>query len=275
MLHIIVCIKQVPDTTQVRIDPEKHTLIREGVPSIINPYDIHAIEEGIRLKERYGGKVTVISMGPPQAEEALRKAISLGADSVYLLCDHIFSGADTWATSYTLAGAISVLSKKDPVHLVLCGKQTIDGDTAQVGPGIASKLHFNQLTYVDQIQDIDFSNQTITVRRKLEGVYEKVRASLPSVITVLKEINEPRYATLPDMIHSLQISIPVLTNKELQLDPELLGFHGSPSKVKHIFSPTGFLLRISPKHLLPAVESSKPKPNSGSAARSNLCLVGQ
>ncbi|MBN2145617.1 MAG: FAD-binding protein [Candidatus Aureabacteria bacterium] len=236
-LHIVVCIKQVPDTTQVRIDPIKHTLIREGVPSIINPYDVHAIEEGLRLKEKYQGRVTVISMGPPQTEEALRKALSLGADSVYLVCDHIFAGADTNSTSLTLSGAVKYLSKTDPVDLILCGKQSIDGDTAQVGPGIASRLKFNPLTYVDQILNMDLSAGTITVRRKLEGAYEKVTSPLPALVTVLKEINEPRYATLPGLIRSLRADIPVLTNHDLGLNPEQLGFKGSPSKVKHIFTP--------------------------------------
>ena len=236
-MHIVVSMKQVPDTTQVRIDPDTNTLIREGVPSIINPFDVHAIEEALRLRERYGGKVTLLSMGPPQAQESLQKGLSLGADAAFLLSDRAFSGADTLATSCALAAAIGKLSEQEPVDLVICGKQTIDGDTAQVGPGIARRLELAQLTYVDQVVSLDEAGRTITVRRKLEGAHEVVRAPLPALLTVVKEINEPRYAHLPELIRALRTQIPVWTAETLGVDPECIGLKGSPTKVRRIFAP--------------------------------------
>ncbi|UCH34076.1 MAG: electron transfer flavoprotein subunit beta/FixA family protein, partial [Armatimonadota bacterium] len=152
MLRIVACIKQVPDTSQVRMDPETNTLIREGVPSIINPFDIHAIEEAVRLKETYGGTATMLCMGPPWAKESLQKALSFGADDAVLLTDRALAGSDTWATSVALAAAIRKLDEEAPVDIVICGKQTIDGDTAQVGPGIATRLGYTQLTYVDKVE---------------------------------------------------------------------------------------------------------------------------
>ena len=150
-MNIIVCIKQVPDTTNVRIDPETNTLVRSGVQSIVNPFDMYAIEEGVRLKEKFGGLVTILTMGPPQAEEALREAISLGADEAVLVSDRAFAGSDTWATSYTLSRTIQKIGKFD---IIICGKQAIDGDTAQVGPGIAAFLDIPQITFVKKIEDI-------------------------------------------------------------------------------------------------------------------------
>lgn len=237
MMHIVACIKQVPDTTQVRVAPETNTLIREGIPTIVNPYDVHAIEEAVRLKERYGGKVTVISMGPPQAREALQKALSMGADDACLLSDGKFAGADTLATSYALAEAIRFLDGQSPVDLVICGKQTIDGDTAQVGPGMACRLGYSQLTYVDQVVEVALKDRSITARRHLEGAYEIVCTSLPAVITVVKEINEPRYASLPNLIRALEADIPVITAASLKLDTDYCGLKGSPTKVKKIFPP--------------------------------------
>ena len=158
-MNIICCIKQVPDTADVKIDPETNTLIRSGVESIINPFDLVALEAALTLKDTYGGTVAVISMGPPQAEQALREALSLGADKVILLSDRAFAGADTLATGYTLARAIQKLAKSGSVDLVLCGKQAVDGDTAQVGPGIATRLGYTQFTYVAEITDIDMDNR--------------------------------------------------------------------------------------------------------------------
>ena len=237
LVHIVVAIKQVPDTTQVRIDPETNTLIREGVPSIINPFDVHALEEGVRLKERYGGKVTLVSMGPPQAKEALQKGLSLGGDGAVLLSDRAFGGADTLATSFTLAEAVRRLGEQEPVDLVICGKQTIDGDTAQVGPGIARRLDLAQLTYVDQVVSVDEAARTITVRRKLEGAHEVVQAPLPALLTVVKEINEPRYAALPDLIRALRSEISVWTSADMGVDTTRTGLSGSPTKVRRIFAP--------------------------------------
>ena len=236
-MHIVASIKQVPDTTQVRIDPETNTLIREGVPSIINPFDVHAIEEAVRLKERYGGKVTIISMGPPQAAEALRKAMSSGADEVILASDRAFAGADTLATSAALTAIIRRVSQDEPVDLVLCGKQTIDGDTAQVGPGIASRLKYAQLTYVDKIESVDLEARRIRVRRHVEGAHEVLEAPLPAVLTLLPDINEPRYASLPSLVRALRHQVPVWTHETVALDPKTIGLNGSPTQVRRIFAP--------------------------------------
>jgi electron transfer flavoprotein beta subunit len=168
MLNIVACIKQVPDTTQVRVDPETNTLVREGIPAIINPFDIHAIAAAVQLKERYGGRCTMLSMGPPMAAEALQKALSYGADRAILLSDRALVGSDTLATSAALAAAIHRLGVDEPVDIVLCGKQTIDGDTAQVGPGIATRLGFAQLSYVGKIESVDLDAGRVVARRVLE-----------------------------------------------------------------------------------------------------------
>jgi electron transfer flavoprotein beta subunit len=235
--HIVGCIKWVPDTTQVRIDPETNTLIREGVPSIINPFDVHGIEEAVRLKERFGGKVTMICMGPPFASEGLKKAVALGADQGILLSDRALAGSDTLATSAALAAAIRRLDREEPVDLVICGKQTIDGDTAQVGPGIATRLGFSQLTYVSEVQNIDAAARTIRVRRNLEGAHEIVEAPLPALITVLPDINEARYASLPSLIRGLKYEVPKWTAADMEVDLGEVGLAGSPTQVRRIFSP--------------------------------------
>ncbi len=231
-MDIIVCIKQVPETTEVRINPETNTLIREGVKSIINPFDMYAIEEGVRFKERFGGKVTVISMGPPQADAALREAISMGADEGVLVCDRAFAGSDTWATSYTLAGAIKKLGSFD---LILCGKQASDGDTAQVGPGISTHLDIPQVTYVKKIEEV--KEKVMRVERMLEEGYEVIETPMPVLLTVVKEINEPRIPSLKGMMRAKQAKIILLTQKELNLDPQQIGLCGSPTQVVKIFTP--------------------------------------
>ena len=236
-MRIVACIKQVPDTTQVQIDPVTNTLVREGIPFIVNPYDTHAIEESLRLKDRFGFRVTVISMGPPNAEATLRKALALGVDDAILLSDRVFGGADTLATSNVLAAAIMRLGEEEEVGLVICGKQTIDGDTAQVGPGIATRLDFCQLTLVDRIEQLDTDKRRITVRRKLEGRHEIVEAPLPVVLTVVREINRPRYPTVPMRLASLEGEVPVWNNQVLQLDAQSIGLKGSPTWVSRIFSP--------------------------------------
>jgi electron transfer flavoprotein beta subunit len=236
-VHAVVCIKQVPDTTDVKIDRKTNTLIREGVPSIVNPFDIHAIEEALRLKDRFGGRVTVISMGPPQAKESLKKAISYGVDEAILISDRAFAGADTLATSYVLAQAITTLGDKEPVDLVLCGKQAIDGDTAQVGPGIATRLGISQLTYVVKIRSIDLEKKEIVVERQLEGGREVLRAELPALLTVVKELNTPRYQSLPNMIRAARYDPPVWDKDSFELDSSLLGLKGSPTKVSKVYVP--------------------------------------
>ena len=235
---IVVCIKQVPDTTQVQIDPVTNTLIRDGIPFIVNPYDTHALEEALRLKDRFGCKVAAISMGPPNAEATLKKALALGVDHAILLSDRVFGGADTLATSNVLAAAISRLNAEvDEVALVLCGKQTIDGDTAQVGPGIASRLDYRQLTLVDKIVSLDFSTKKICVSRKLEGRHEIVEAPLPAMLTVVRELNRPRYPKVQMRLAAAEAVVEVWNNQTLQLDEQKIGLKGSPTWVSKIFSP--------------------------------------
>lgn len=231
-MNIIVCIKQVPDTTNIRIDPETNTLVRSGVQSIINPFDMYAIEEAVRLKEKFGGLVTILTMGPPQAEEALREAISLGADEAVLVSDRAFAGSDTWATSYTLSRTIQKIAKFD---LLICGKQAIDGDTAQVGPGIAAFLDIPQITFVKKIEDI--KDSLIRAERMTEEGYDIVESPLPCLITVVKEINEPRLPSLKGKMRAKKIEIRKLEAKDLDADPDSLGLKGSPTKVVKIFTP--------------------------------------
>ncbi|MSN24979.1 MAG: electron transfer flavoprotein subunit beta [Geobacter sp.] len=235
---IVVCIKQVPDTTQVQIDPVTNTLIRDGIPFIVNPYDTHALEEALRLKDRFGCKVAAISMGPPNAEATLKKALALGVDHAILLSDRVFGGADTLATSNVLSAAIRKLqSDVGEVGLVLCGKQTIDGDTAQVGPGIASRLNYQQLTLVDKIVELDLASRKIRVSRKLEGRHEIVEAPLPVMMTVVRELNRPRYPKVPMRLAAAEATVEVWNNQVLKLDEQKIGLKGSPTWVSKIFSP--------------------------------------
>ena len=235
---IVACIKQVPDTTQVQIDPVTNTLVREGIPFIVNPYDTHALEEALRLKDRFGCAVAAISMGPPNAEGTLRKALALGVDRAILLSDRVFGGADTLATSNVLSAAINKLHHEcDEVGLVLCGKQTIDGDTAQVGPGIASRLGFQQLTLVDRIVELDTTGRRIRVSRKLEGRHEIVEAPLPAMLTVVRELNRPRYPRVPMRLAASDATVEVWNNQVLKLDEQSIGLKGSPTWVSTIVSP--------------------------------------
>ncbi|MHC1725710.1 MAG: electron transfer flavoprotein subunit beta [Syntrophobacteraceae bacterium] len=236
-MHSVVCIKQVPDTAEIKIDPETNTLVRTGVESIANPYDMVALEEAVRLKERYGGKVTVICMGPPQAENALREAISLGADDAILLSDRAFAGADTLATSYTLTRAVETLTRELHVDLVLCGKQAIDGDTAQTGPGIATRMGITQFTYVVEVEWINLENKRIQVRRAVEGGIEVINGPLPALLTVELELATPRRASLPQLIHSQRAPLRVWDAKTVDGNPLQLGIKGSPTWVRAIASP--------------------------------------
>lgn len=231
-MHIIVCIKQVPETTEVRINPQTNTLIREGVTSIINPFDMYALEEAVRLKERLGGESTVITMGPPQAESALREAISMGIDEGILISDRDFAGSDTWATSYTLSCAIKKIGDFD---LIICGKQASDGDTAQVGPGIAAHLDLPQVAYVKKIEKIE--DKLARVERMTEEGYDIIETPLPALFTVVKEINEPRLPSLKGMMRSKQAKIIHWTHKDLDLDSQKIGLSGSPTQVIKIFTP--------------------------------------
>ena len=232
-MNIVVCIKQVPNTTQVRINPETNTLIREGVESIINPFDMYAIEEALRLKEKFGGKVIVLTMGPPQAEDALREAISMGCDDAILLTDRHFAGSDTWATSYALSRAIKKI--KD-YGIVICGKQASDGDTAQVGPGIATWLDLPQVAYVKKIEEIK-ENQARMERMTEEG-FDIIETPLPCLITVVKEINEPRLPSLKGKIRSKKAEITKWNAEDLACDFDKIGLDGSPTRVVKIFTPS-------------------------------------
>ena len=248
-MNIVVCIKQVPDTTDVKIDPKTHTLMREGVESVINPFDMYAIEESVRIRDRVGGTVTAISMGPPQAEVALREAISMGVDKGVLLSDRAFAGSDTWATSYTLSQAVR---KVGDVDIILFGKQASDGDTAQVGPGVATHLDMPQITYVRKIEEI--SDEKIIAERLLEGGYEVIQSPLPCVLTVVKEINEPRLPSLKGKMAARKAEIAVWGVKELDADPDKTGLDGSPTKVLKIFAPEpregGLMMKGEPHEMV-------------------------
>ncbi len=231
-MRIVVCIKQVPDTSEVRLDPEMNTLAREGVASIMNPYDQHALEEAVRLKESCGGEVIALTMGPPQAEEMLRQAISCGADRAVLVSDRAFAGADTWATSYTLEHAVRALGEFD---LVLCGKQAIDGDTAQVGSGMADRLGIPFVTCVQKIREQ--SNEKLVVERMMDDGYDVVAVSLPALLTVVKEINKPRVPSLKGKMKAKKAAIELLDAAAIGADTACLGLSGSPTQVVKVFAP--------------------------------------
>jgi len=236
-MNIVCCLKQVPDTAQIKIDPETNTLIRTGVESILNPYDLVALEQAVRLKEIHGGKVTAVSMGPAQAESVLRLALSMGADHGILLSDRAFAGADTLATSYTLAMAIGKIGAQSPVDLILCGKQAIDGDTAQTGPGIATRMKITQLTYVSKVQWVDPEKREIQVVRKLDKGNEVICGKLPALLTVELELVTPRRAGLPALIHSLTAPLDVWNAEDISAVKNMVGIKGSPTWVRKISSP--------------------------------------
>ncbi|MAE11387.1 MAG: electron transfer flavoprotein subunit beta/FixA family protein [Dehalococcoidales bacterium] len=231
-MDILVCLKQVPGTTKVNINPETNTLVRQGIESIINPFDSYALEEGVRLKEWYGGKVTAISMGPPQAEETLKEAISCGADEAILIGDRAFAGSDTLATSYTLSRAIEKIEHYD---LIICGRQTIDGDTAQVGPELAELLEIPFISYVSEVEEI--ANGRMRVQRAIEEGHEEIESPLPALITVAKEINVPRLPSLRGRSRAKSAVIPTWDAETLNVDPDRVGLTGSPTRVIKIFLP--------------------------------------
>jgi electron transfer flavoprotein beta subunit len=231
-MHIVVCVKQVPNTTQVRINPETNTLVRDGVESIMNPFDENALEMALQLKEKHAGsKVTVLTMGPPQAAEILKEAVGRGADAVVLLCDRAFAGSDTWATSYALSTAIAKLEKPD---LVLFGKQAIDGDTAQVGPGVADWMGIPCIAYA---RGIEISGGKAIVERAFEDGYERLEVALPCALTVLKEANVPRMASLRGKMAAKKLNIVPMTAEASGADLSKLGLSASPTRVVKIFSP--------------------------------------
>ena len=231
-MNIIVCLKQVPGTTEVKIDPKTNTLIRQGIKAIVNPFDSYGLEEGVRLKERHGGKVTAISMGPPQAADMLRDAISVGADEAILLSDNAFAGSDTLATSTTLGKTIEKIKNYD---LIICGRQTIDGDTGQVGPELAENLGIPFIAYVSKIEEI--ANGKMQVQRAVEDGYETIETSLPAVITVAKEINVPRMPSLRGLFKAKSVQIPTWTAKDIGAEKETIGQNGSGTWVIKVFYP--------------------------------------
>lgn len=235
-MRIIVPVKQVPETSNVKMDPESGTIVRSGSNSVVNPLDLYAIEAALRLRERSGGTVTVVSMGPPSAIKALREALAMGCDEACLISDRKFGGSDTWATSYIISKAISSLGSFD---LIVCGERATDGDTAQVGPGIAAWLDVPLATYVSSTGDpgIDSSPALLTVDRLVEDGYQQLSLSLPALITVVKEIAEPRLPTLEGKKRAISTEITMLTSENMELESSYLGLKGSPTKVVKIRTP--------------------------------------
>ncbi|MEW4412065.1 electron transfer flavoprotein subunit beta/FixA family protein [Clostridium sp. AN503] len=237
-MNIVVCVKQVPDTTEIRIDPVKHTLIREGVPSIVNPFDACALEMAVRLKEKEGGKVTVISMGPAQAKNALKECLSVGADQAFLVTDRAFGGSDTLATSYILSRAIKAVEAKtgEKTDLILCGKQAIDGDTAQVGPEIAEHMDLPHVTLATGVELVDGKLQVL---RDTDEGHDVVEVDLPALVTATKTPYDPRYPSIKSKMAANRAVITEITNSDPDMvcEQERLGLNGSPTKVKKTFTP--------------------------------------
>lgn len=248
-MNIIVLLKQVPDTTEMKVDKETGTLIRAGVPTIINPDDLAGFEAALQLKDNMGAKVTCVTMGPPQAESMLKELYAMGADEAILISDGKFGGADTWATSNTLTAVL----KNMPFDLIIAGRQAIDGDTAQVGPQTAEKLGIPQITYVDEI--MEFGNGVIKVKKSLEDSYEIIEATLPALITTLSSIAKPRYMRVKGITDSFTKGIRKLTFNDVDIDPAIIGLKGSPTKVKKTF--TKEVGTTSQMYNLSAEESAK------------------
>ncbi len=230
--NVLVFVKQVPEIADVKINPETGTIIREGVPSILNPFDEFAVEEALRIKEKYGGEVIVATMGPPQASEALRKCLAMGSDRAILLSDRAFAGADTWATSRTLAE----LAQRIEYDIIICGKQAIDGDTAQVGPEVAEHLGIPQITYVRKVE-LDPERNRVTAERETEEGYEILQCKLPILLTAIKGLNEPRIPSLMGIMKAKKKEIKTMSCADIGLDPALVGLKGSPTQVVEVFSP--------------------------------------
>lgn len=236
-MELLVCIKQVPDTSEIKLDPVTNNLIRTGLPSIVNPFDLHALEAALQLKDQYEkSRVTVITMGPPQAEQALRQCLALGADAAYLITDRAFGGADTLATSYTIAHAIRHVQDKTGVvfDVIFCGKQAIDGDTAQVGPQIAEELGIPQVTYGTAIT---CDGTMATVTREHDLGYETLQVSLPCLVTATLSMEEPRVPTLWQSIFAKRYQIPHITKADIQVEDDRIGLNGSPTRVRKVYEP--------------------------------------
>ncbi|WP_027584666.1 electron transfer flavoprotein subunit beta/FixA family protein [Bradyrhizobium sp. Ai1a-2] len=239
-MHNVVCVKQVPDSAQIRVHPVTNTIMRQGVPTIINPYDLFALEAALELRDKFGGEITVLTMGPPSAEDSLRKALTFGADRAVLLTDRCFAGADTLATTYALATAIRKIGKEyGSPDLIFTGKQTIDGDTAQVGPGIAKRLSVLQLTYVAKIRALDFTARTIEAERRSEGGVQVLRTRLPCLITMLEATNQIRRGAMTDALRAARAPIVKWSAQDAHVeDISKCGLRGSPTVVKRVFAPS-------------------------------------
>ena len=238
-MHIVVCIKQVPDSAQIRVHPVTNTIMRQGVPTIINPYDLFSLEEAMRWRDKLGGEVTVLSMGPPSASDSLRKALTYGADRAVLLTDRFFAGSDTLATSYALSAALAKIGETfGAPDIVFTGKQTIDGDTAQVGPGIAKRLDLKQLTYVSRIVDVDLTSRSIVAERRAEGGVQVLMTQLPALVTMLEGTNEIRRGSLDDALRAARADVVVWSAADAGIsDMQKCGLRGSPTVVKRVFAP--------------------------------------
>ncbi|RIV16807.1 electron transfer flavoprotein beta subunit/FixA family protein, partial [Alicyclobacillaceae bacterium I2511] len=237
--HIAVCIKQVPDSREMKIDPKTNTLIRQGAPAIVNYFDLHGLEAALQLKDEFGARVTVLTMGPPSADKAIKECVAMGADEGILVSDRGFAGADTLATSYVVARTVEKAGELwGPVDLVFCGKQTIDGDTGQVGPGVACRLDYEQLTYVEKVESFDPEKGEIVVHRHLEDGVERVKTQVPALITALAEMNTPRRASLPGVLRAARYQ-PIVwtTNDFADLDRSKIGLRGSPTVVGRSWVP--------------------------------------
>lgn len=238
MLHIVACIKQVPDTKIIKMNPKTNTMDRSSAPAILNPYDSHAVEEAVRLRARYGGVVSVLTMGPPPAVKAIRKCIEIGADEGYMISDRAFAGADTLATSYALTKALEKIADIRPIDLIICGKMTIDGDTGQVGPGIARRLDIPPLTSVNKVVEVNKEEGYAIVHRKLEDGHEAIRTTLPCLFSVEKDINEVPYSPLPNMLRAARYEPHIWSVGDLpDIDRTQLGLKGSPTIVSSVWAP--------------------------------------
>ena len=238
-MHTVVCIKQVPDSAQIRVHPVTNTIMRQGVPTIINPYDLFALEAALRLRDKHGGTITVLTMGPPMAEDSLRKALSFGVDRAVLLTDRAFAGSDTLATSFALSQAVKKVGETfGPVDIVFTGKQTIDGDTAQVGPGIARRLGLNQLTYVAGVRDVNLEGGVIEVERRAEGGVQVLTTKLPCLITMLEGTNEIRRGSIDVALRAARAEVITWSAAAAGITETLkCGLKGSPTVVKRVFAP--------------------------------------
>lgn len=237
-MHIVVCVKQVPDTKIIKINPKTNTLDRKSAPAILNPYDAHAVQEAVKITKLTGGTVSVVSMGPPQATEVIKKSVEIGAERGYLISDRAFAGADTLATSYALSKALEKINAEQPIDMIICGKHAIDGDTGQVGPGIARRLDIPPITSVIEVVKVNPQEKKVQIKRKLTSGYEIIQSQLPCLLTVEKEINEIDYSPLPNMIKAARYDSVIWTVNDFgEVDRTRLGLKGSPTVVGKMFTP--------------------------------------